>query len=409
MTTPPQKTGKKAPATPDAPKQHPAAPHVRPVSAASQAMELVRPKPSIATLDTEPTTPVSPPDFVSGFDADFSGEKPLLLNVWNRDKGSGKGFDKFREFISEVGEGRVFLATDMTDDGRKMFQKAVDRGLITQVSGSKGLHRTTEWKVLGAAPDRGSSIRSTANSLAEINPAAKLASTKVVDENGVPKRVFHGTGQDWRFGGWKRREYEEAGTGYYFTESPEASSRYAELSEQRGFGSSPQVRASYLDIKNPLVHDDLVSEHDFIKAMAALDNSGGDSYEIKRIWNAGPTDWGRLVSMISKELRSPDSARQLLDREFGFDGETYRESIVTSTGEKVLHNVWVARSQSQINPAILTPAARDALFKKLLAQGIPVLMAMAMVAMRDSGDDVAVEERRPANPLELLFGPMLRR
>jgi hypothetical protein len=58
--------------------------------------------------------------------------------------------------------------------------------------------------------------------------AAKLAmpNTKVVDENGNPKVVYHGTGSEF-YTFRKTKESNELGTGYYFSDSYEMAERYA--------------------------------------------------------------------------------------------------------------------------------------------------------------------------------------
>lgn len=81
------------------------------------------------------------------FDADFSGELPLLLNIWNRQPGTGEGYEAFKKFLGQVGPGKNFLATDMTDAGLHLFEKAVQAGLIEKIAPARGLHRLTEWRV----------------------------------------------------------------------------------------------------------------------------------------------------------------------------------------------------------------------------------------------------------------------
>jgi len=81
------------------------------------------------------------------FDADFSGEIPLLLNIWNRQPGTGEGYEAFKKFLEQVGSGMNFQATDMTETGLHLFEKAAQEGLIEKVAPARGLLRLTEWQV----------------------------------------------------------------------------------------------------------------------------------------------------------------------------------------------------------------------------------------------------------------------
>ena len=40
----------------------------------------------------------------AGYDADFRGDIPYLLNVWNKKAGTGEGYKALQEFIGRVGE-----------------------------------------------------------------------------------------------------------------------------------------------------------------------------------------------------------------------------------------------------------------------------------------------------------------
>jgi hypothetical protein len=81
-------------------------------------------------------------------------------------------------------------------------------------------------------------------------PAAKTASTPfdawfkgsvVVNEDGTPKRVYHGSGADIEAFSHEFGQYQ----GFYFADSPEYASSYAN-------GKQPNVMPVYLNIKNPI-------------------------------------------------------------------------------------------------------------------------------------------------------------
>lgn len=82
------------------------------------------------------------------FDADFSGELPLLLNIWNRQPGTGEGYEVFKKFLEQVGSGKNFLSTAVTDDGKRLFEKAVNNNLIEMVAPERGIPQLSEWRVL---------------------------------------------------------------------------------------------------------------------------------------------------------------------------------------------------------------------------------------------------------------------
>lgn len=82
------------------------------------------------------------------YDADFSGDIPLLLNIWNKNTGTGEGYEALKKFFDQVGPGKNFLATAMTDAGVHLFEKAVQGGLIKKVADARGIRQLSEWRVV---------------------------------------------------------------------------------------------------------------------------------------------------------------------------------------------------------------------------------------------------------------------
>lgn len=79
--------------------------------------------------------------------------------------------------------------------------------------------------------------------------------SKVVDEEGRPVVVYHGTKADFaEFDPTKMGASDEglAGKGFYFTYNPAEASSYA-LRENFGAGDAPNVVAAYVALQNPLV------------------------------------------------------------------------------------------------------------------------------------------------------------
>lgn len=86
---------------------------------------------------------------MANYDADFSSDEPCILNIWSEQQGHGFGYIVFHDFLRRVGAEKTFLATDMTNDGARLVQKAEQDGIIQKVSEPFGLLRLTRWKVIG--------------------------------------------------------------------------------------------------------------------------------------------------------------------------------------------------------------------------------------------------------------------
>lgn len=86
--------------------------------------------------------------------------------------------------------------------------------------------------------------------------------SKVVDENGEPLVVYHGTGADFTSfdmnAAYSGEGASQTGSGFYFTTSQESASRYAGLASSKGM--SGRVVPVYLSIKNPLHIDFMTGE-----------------------------------------------------------------------------------------------------------------------------------------------------
>lgn len=79
--------------------------------------------------------------------------------------------------------------------------------------------------------------------------------SKVIDNNGKPLVVYHGTKSDFdRFDAKNFGASDDGlvGKGFYFTYNPAEASGYA-LNEQFGKGGNPNVIPAYVSVKNPLV------------------------------------------------------------------------------------------------------------------------------------------------------------
>lgn len=87
---------------------------------------------------------------MASYDAIFSeGHEPYFLNIWIVKPGYGFGYIVLHNFLRRVGIGNTFVTTDFTPPGKRLFQKAINDGLIQQVSEQFGPQRLTKWEVFG--------------------------------------------------------------------------------------------------------------------------------------------------------------------------------------------------------------------------------------------------------------------
>ncbi len=86
---------------------------------------------------------------MANYDADFSGDEPYIINIWSKQKGFSFGYIVFHDFLNRVGLDKTFVSTNFTDEGSKLFDKAVSDGLIEKISEPFGLQQLTRWKVIG--------------------------------------------------------------------------------------------------------------------------------------------------------------------------------------------------------------------------------------------------------------------
>jgi len=88
-------------------------------------------------------------DTPANYDALFrDDQEPYFLNIWNKENNKGLGYIVFHDFLIHIGVGSTFTSTDFTPGGKKLFQKAVDEGLIEQISSPQGFANQSRWKVL---------------------------------------------------------------------------------------------------------------------------------------------------------------------------------------------------------------------------------------------------------------------
>ncbi len=177
-------------------------------------------------------------------------------------------------------------------------------------------------------------------------PAFKkwFGDSKVVDENGDPLVVYHGTRQKFsEFSHFVRRRSGAMGT-FSFSASPALASSYA---QRRDGGSSPNVVPAYLSLQNPLVIDALGSNFGAVPApfagrafnskfgqdasfdegdaisidMLALlaKENGHDGLIVRNVQDAGrPSDWGEVSTTFM--AFEPTQIKSAIGNSGEFDG-----------------------------------------------------------------------------------------
>lgn len=129
--------------------------------------------------------------------------------------------------------------------------------------------------------------------------------SKVVDADGEPMVVYHGTASD--FGVFRTSRSGELGSGIYFSDNPKEASGYVNTNARGGDGQN--VMPVYLSIKNPLVissADQLWSEVGNVpddKVIDALSAKGYDGVMFKRplqkwVDGKGVVDLGEMQTHI---------------------------------------------------------------------------------------------------------------
>lgn len=168
--------------------------------------------------------------------------------------------------ISDKSEGEPVSKWDIGEFGLDLL----DVGLPLSFLGDFG---TTALKL---APDIGRILPELSSMIAGVMPqqARKLLKgSKVVDTEGTPTRVYHGTqGVFSEFSPEYQDSSSMLGRGFYFTEAPEVAGGYAQSKGWRNTAGiyetgRPNVHANYLNLQKPLDMDGVAKE-DVVTKMA---------------------------------------------------------------------------------------------------------------------------------------------
>ena len=179
-----------------------------------------------------------------------------------------------------------------------------------------------------------------------------LPDTKLVDEAGQPKAVFHGTSASFeQFTKEKMASGAGGGLygskGIYLTESPEIAGDYALLKAGEA-GAQPNIRKAYVDIRNPMDMGQPLDEGAVSKIQDA-----GYAHLVDED-STGETFFRDLVEEFQQDktpgadrMAAQEEARKIVE-EMGYDGITHKGGVITQGKE---HQVWIAFDPAQVKGA----------------------------------------------------------
>lgn len=172
--------------------------------------------------------------------------------------------------------------------------------------------------------------------------------SKVVDAEGKPQIVYHGTnksqdGDAFKMFNTYASNYGLMGIGGYFTEDPAIASEYT----TKGKGESPSVYPVYLKINNPIDMDEEADRDAWIDQFDGIESyhEGGSTNET----------WYRAAEEMLADEQIPfyEGAEIMQDslRNMGFDGITHVGGGRHIDSKGVKHRVWIAFDPEQIKSA----------------------------------------------------------
>jgi soluble cytochrome b562 len=199
-----------------------------------------------------------------------------------------------------------------------------------------------------------------------------FGNSKVVDENGKPLVMYHGTSYDFsEFSNLKKDPYALFGPGFYFTDNTDVSSGYA-FPNSGFFTEGANVKPVYLKIENPLNMDKALPDglHDKISSIML-------NGPLKEYWSKFEIPYSRngaelfnniIDSLPIKYKNRREMAIEVL-KEAGFDGITHIGGGRWNNNDGIRHRVYIAFSPEQIK-SVFNEGTFDPNNPNILKQGI---------------------------------------
>ena len=170
--------------------------------------------------------------------------------------------------------------------------------------------------------------------------------SKVVNEDGTPKVMYHGTSSSGfrMFDIYGRSKFGLFGLGAYFTDNPEVASSYS----QKGHGQTPGVYPVYLSVQNPI---DMDAPADYTEWAKTMDDMGLDSGLLFTTPMTNAEAWDGLLEAISEQelpkWEGQEMAQDVL-RTMGYDGITHVGGRRAGKSSGVEHQVYIVFDPEQV-------------------------------------------------------------
>ena len=271
--------------------------------------------------------------------ADFGGNKKRLTEFYKR-----------FGFVENKGKNRAFSTKE------KMYRQAAGKVLYQS---ARGAYKVAAERIDGLQFDQ-EAVQTDAPEFRNW-----FKDSKVVDENGKPLVMYHGTsgnegGDAFTYFDAYASNYGLMGQGAYFTDNPEVASSYT----TKGKGETPTVYKVFLSIQNPIDMDAKADPAKWQKQFDGIEDfhEGGETNE----------SWYRAAEYLLRDQRLPmwDGAETMQDglRAMGFDGITHiGGGRVKSDG--VRHRVYIAFEPTQVKSATGNNGQFDPNDPNILHQG----------------------------------------
>ena len=196
--------------------------------------------------------------------------------------------------------------------------------------------------------------------------------SKVVDSDGRPLVMYHGTGADFTAfshdSAYSGEGASQTGSGFYFTDNPDSASRYAQLAVSKG--ASGRVMPVYLSIKNPLFIDfstgevmgaDIKLSRKQVREMI-LGRPNIRNAEESPLMDFGDIAYDGFDKVLNQAINSyagGSNIAALRNDFFGNDHEAWLKALSRATGHDGAYTTtmggdthWVAWQSEQIKSAI---------------------------------------------------------
>jgi len=289
--------------------------------------------------------------------------KPLKAGEESRYDAYMREYKGDMEKITEEAVADAFADFDVTKPPAGMIQAILQKlrnlfqsikSALTKMESAEQIFGKVE---KGALKPEGKQVKGESKSLrdrATANFNRWFGDSKVVDKNGKPLVVYHGTNKNQQGDAFTQFDtygsnYGLMGQGSYFTDNADLASSYT----KKGRGDTPTVYPVYLSIKNPINMDARGNEAAWQKAFPDVDFN---EYSPEGVKNE---DYFRAVEEYLTDQQIPryEGAEAMQDglRSMGHDGITHRGGarFKTAVGESnTRHQVFIAFDPNQIKSAI---------------------------------------------------------